>query len=151
MQSVLQTCIERADEWGLQVQGRLNTVNDLPAVDAVYHHQCYKRFRTDSHASRQIDIAGRPTDKEKRKTFEELCSWLEDGSDGELHSLDELRRHMTEKSGNEDWVYGTKQLKNLLFERYGDNVFFAEQKGLKNVVCFRSMASAIINAKWYED
>jgi hypothetical protein len=36
-----------------------------------------------------------------------------------------------------------------LLERYGDNIFFAEISGRKNVICFRDMAARIINDKWY--
>jgi len=40
-------------------------------------------------------------------------------------------------------------LKNKLINRYG--VYFSERKGLKNVVCFGSLASSIISSKWYSE
>ena len=45
MESVLQVCVARADDWALQVKSRLNSINDLPAVDAVYHRSCSVSFR----------------------------------------------------------------------------------------------------------
>ena len=48
-------------------------------------------------------------------------------------------------------VYTTKYLKKKLQARYGDNVYFAEVKGRKNVTCFRNVCSFIISDKWYDE
>ena len=42
---VLQQCDERKDEWSDKVKGRLSSINDLFAADAVYHLQCCNNFR----------------------------------------------------------------------------------------------------------
>ena len=39
-------CLQRNDEWGQNVKGRLEYANDLHAEDAVYHHSCSTNFRT---------------------------------------------------------------------------------------------------------
>ena len=58
---------------------------------------------------------------------------------------------MTEMTENENEdVYYVKRLKQKLQYCYRDHLFFAEVNGRKNVVCFRDMASLIINDKWYE-
>ena len=58
---------------------------------------------------------------------------------------------MTEMTENENEdVYYVKRLKQKLQYCYRDHLFFAEANGRKNVVCFRDMASLIINDKWYE-
>ena len=36
-------------------------------------------------------------------------------------------------------------------DRYGNQIFFVEINGRKNVVCFRGAANHIINDKWYKD
>jgi len=46
-------------------------------------------------------------------------------------------------------VYISKHLKNKLKDKYGNNVYFAEVSGRKNVVCFHNFSSLIINDKWY--
>lgn len=33
-------CDERRDEWSAEVRGRIKSVNDLHAADAVYHQSC---------------------------------------------------------------------------------------------------------------
>jgi len=42
--SLLRCCAERADEWGLQVSGWLQSHNDLIAEEALYYHNLYLRF-----------------------------------------------------------------------------------------------------------
>jgi len=42
-------------------------------------------------------------------------------------------------------------LKANLEAKYDDHLFFAEVRGKRNVICFRNMASCIINEKWYSD
>ena len=77
-----------------------------------------------------------------------LCDWLEEF---EMYTLGELHDPMTDKIENKnDDVYSVKRLKQKLQDHYRDHLSFAEVNGRKNVVCFRDMASLIINDKWYE-
>ena len=46
-------------------------------------------------------------------------------------------------------VYTVKRIKQKLQEFYQENIFFAELNGLKNVVCFKTMAELIKSDKWY--
>lgn len=49
-------------------------------------------------------------------------------------------------------VYIMKRLRQKLEEHYGEHVFFAQIGGSRtDVVCFRNMASFIINEKWHTD
>ena len=59
---------------------------------------------------------------------------------------------MIEKAveGNEYKTYSTKWLKKLQ-QKCGDHVFLSEVNVKNNVVCFRNMATTVINDKWYED
>ena len=81
--------------------------------------------------------------------YSKLCDLLE-VADNELFLLRDLHDKMIELAGN-DYVYSETHLKRKLEEQYGEHVFFAEISGHRNVICFREMASRIINDKWYTD
>ena len=78
--------------------------------------------------------------------FQMLCQWLESEADAELYTLTELHAKMVEVSGGSD-VYTPKRLKQKFHEHYEDFIFFAEVEGRGTVLCFRSMASYIVNDK----
>ena len=60
-------------------------------------------------------------------------------SDAELYTLKELRSKMSELAVD-DSVYCLKGLKQKLQERYGNNLYFADEiEGKSNVVCFQNM------------
>ena len=42
-------------------------------------------------------------------------------------------------------------MKRKLQEKYGDHLFISEVCGRKNVVCFKDMATRLMNEKWCED
>jgi len=77
------------------------------------------------------------------------CHWLESEADAELYTLAELHDKITEFSGRLD-VYTPKRLKKL-HEYYEDFIFFVKVEGRGNVLCFRNMASYIINNKWHSE
>ena len=87
----------------------------------------------------------------KRENFEIACQWLEREAGDALHSVTELHDRMVKACGSADSVYSVKWLKQLLLDKYGDHVFFATVEGKNDVVCFKDMASYIINAKWYQE
>ncbi|KAK6168832.1 hypothetical protein SNE40_020006 [Patella caerulea] len=74
-----------------------------------------------------------------------LCQWLDKDGDAEIFSVDELWEKMCDLAATTD-VYSKKWLKSLLKERYGEHIFFANIGGSrKEAVCFRNMASYIVN------
>lgn len=44
--NILKVCQERNDDWAVAVRGRIETINDLHAADAIYHQTCSVNFRT---------------------------------------------------------------------------------------------------------
>jgi len=84
-----------------------------------------------------------------RRVFNKLCEWLE--SSEKLLTLTELTQTAQTFATSDTQIYSEKWLKHKLTKRYGDHVFFAEVSSRRNVVCFRNMASYIINDKWYAD
>ena len=71
------------------------------------------------------DRSGRPTDVEKMRTLLLLCDWLENNAADGLYRLEELGKQMITISECKV-VYSMKQMKNLLMERYGENICISE-------------------------
>ena len=58
-ESLLRCCAGRADEWGLQVSGWLQSRNDLVAEEALYHHSlylCFTQHRNMVPESSKVDV-----------------------------------------------------------------------------------------------
>ncbi|KAK6179512.1 hypothetical protein SNE40_011847 [Patella caerulea] len=122
----------------------------LVAVEARYHYSCYKDF-TRPRRERKQGSSNRPTDEAKNEYFAMLCQWLDKDGDAEIFSVDELWEKMCDLAATID-VYSKKWLKSLLKERYGEHIFFANIGGSrKEAVCFRIMASYIVNEQWYSE
>ena len=100
--------------------------------------------------------SGRPEDAVNADAFNKLCKWLESSCEDRLYTLEDLQQHMlnyveaTSDTLTEN-VYTTKYLKKKLQAQYGDNVYFTEVNGRKNVTCFRNLCSFIISDKWYDE
>jgi len=152
--TITDCCEQRNDEWALQVLGRLQNCCDLIAVEARYHQSCLPAFyngRSCPNSSNVASNTGRPVCVQKLETFELLCSWIE-LCDDELYTLDDLHDKMLIIAhGDEESVYSKKHLELKLYEKYGDHIFLAKVAGKRNVICFRNMASCVINDKWYSD
>jgi len=145
--TVLQRCMERNDTWSHDVQSRLLVCCDLVAEEAVYHKTCHKNF---CGPVRSMGKGGRPTDKSKDRVLEELCRWMEEDGESELLTLSDLEQKALDIGGGSEF-YSQVWLKEKLTERYGNHIVFAEVRGRKNVICWKKMASYIINTRWYED
>ena len=44
--TLLKVCDSRLDSWAETVKSRILSVHDLPVANAIYHHQCYRNFKT---------------------------------------------------------------------------------------------------------
>ena len=153
-ETIIETCHKRNDAWSVEVLGRLNSCNDLPAEEARYHRVCLSVFLKcrsshvgDNTAGR--NHPGRHPDNNMLITFEKLCDWLEEEDQG-IYTIAELQIKMQELSEDGE-VYSLKHIKRKLEERYAEHIFFAEVCGRKNVICFRNMASHIITNQWYDE
>ena len=82
---------------------------------------------------------GCPTVNAMKSNFKKLCKWLE----MELFTESELHAKMcsfTEKDLN---VYTLQWIENQLQQHYQNSIFFTDEAGPSNVVCFTDMASTI--------
>lgn len=149
-QNTLKVAEERNDQWGLEVRGRLLTCNDLVAEEAVYHRRCSRLFHGKSPSPLNVDSACSTwCDEPKRIAFDKLCEWLEVAEE-QLYTISELHEIMNEMAAGTE-IYSERHMKDMLLERYEGHLVLAQVAGRKNVVCFKNMASSIINEKWYAD
>jgi hypothetical protein len=147
---ILQTCIERNDSWGNEVKGRIQSVNDLHAADAVYHQSCSINFQTMKQIPvlssfeepcRKRHSLGRPMKDVCKIAFEETMKYFE-GNDDEQMTVDELVRKMSEHC---DDPYSAKHVRQKLNERYGQNIIVTSINGKRDVVTFRYTARYILH------
>ena len=148
----LRSCISKRgyDDWALQVQGRLENVNDLHASDAVYHLECHVRFKR--NVIPENVHRGRPINCEAHAAFLKLCEMLECEGENELYTLSQLHSMMISLCGiSEEKAYSMKRLRGLLVERYGDTIYFASRQGSADVVGFKNMCDLILHDKLSSD
>uniref|UniRef100_UPI00358EB1D5 peptidyl-tRNA hydrolase 2, mitochondrial isoform X1 n=1 Tax=Myxine glutinosa TaxID=7769 RepID=UPI00358EB1D5 len=146
-------CKTRSDEWALAVQGRIEYFEgDLHAADCVYHKSCNINFRTmrdipqrfkptESNKRRKM---GRPKDSDQNEAFDKVCSFLEDNDEEQLTITDLVARMEQYLGDSESNAYGNQYMKEQLKKRYGESIFMAEGRGLKDIVTFREKMSQIL-------
>ena len=144
--SMLNICKLRQDQWAFDVQSRIETAGDLFAADAVYYSTCHNEFSKITENS-SVKRVGRPVNSEQELIFECLCDMLEN-CDSELYTLEDLRNKSEVTRGSED-VYIEKTIMNKLNDRYGEHIFCTNICGRRNVLCFKDLASRIVNDSWY--
>ena len=142
-------CNDKNDEWGLQVAGRLALCTDLTAFDGVYHANCRKRFNKRLEEIPTFSKIGRAPDVVKMRAFNRLCEHLEAGCENNMYTLAECHTLMTSFVDGDE-VFGAKHMQNLLKNRYGDGLTFADRQGKRTVLCFRDTTKSILNQEWYD-
>jgi hypothetical protein len=149
-----EVCSVRKDQWSETVLGRLASVNDLRAADAVYHKQCYSNFCTGKDIPRKVDTGdkvkkrkvGRPENEDKKHAFWKVVEYLEQHGD-ELITVDELVTKMTEylvNTGQEP--FSSKHMKTKLKEHFGEKILITLINGKPSVVTLRDTANSILCA-----
>ena len=90
------------------------------------------QFRDESSGSHERRRkCGRPKDAAQEQAFLRMCGFLEMNDEEQLTILD-LQEKMKEFLNNDDPPsYSRKHLKDKLIEHYGDTIFIAEGKRLK--------------------
>ena len=132
---------EKNDDWGQAVLARLETCNDLVAAEAVYHSSCMANFKLNKGGSG--GTRGRPRNVSMTKAFENVCDWLENSAESEVHAIQELYDKMVED--NDGVAYTLKSFREKLKARYKEHVYFLNAVGCKGeLVCFKGMTDYIL-------
>ncbi|KAE8743752.1 hypothetical protein FOCC_FOCC009627 [Frankliniella occidentalis] len=146
-QSFVKRAIERNDDKGTIVHGRLNSVLDIKSAKCKYHADCQVDFflhRTDFVTPKR----GRPRDTKKDAAFETLCAELEKDDECQF-SVSDLAKRLDEIAGEE--VYDVRSLKDRLKSHYGSSGHVTSFPGKHSVFCFKGHADNFIYQKWAEE
>jgi len=93
VETILEVCESRSDDWGLTVKGRIEYyLRDLHAADGLYHHSCCGNFRSFKSVPLEFQNApdakrrksGRPKDEDKYEAFQKMCAYLELNNEEQL-------------------------------------------------------------------
>ena len=87
---------------------------------------------------------GRSADIDMSTGLQIICNWLEEDSDFELYTLNELQEKI-EESGSK--CYPNTRLKQKSEEKYGEHIVFSENFGRSDIVCFKEFAISIVREK----
>ena len=153
-QSIREAILYRSyDDWALTIFGRLESVNELHAEDAVYHKSCYSNFKTGKQlpgahtSSKNNRKRSRPKDILLDEAYAKVCALLmEKEANDEQVTVTELAKFMdnlvshTEKEEGYSVVY----LKKRITEDFKDQVVIGSMDGKADVVTFVSTASKVL-------
>lgn len=153
--AVLKECESRGDEWADAVRARIQSVHDLPAADAMYHHVCSTNFRKKQSmpsrfTSDQPQIkkrkSGRPVDPHVNGTFLKVVQYLEENDDEQV-TVSDLTDKMEEclDESAKGSAYSHRQMKERIMEHFGENVIITNKPGKRNIVTFRRTAASILD------
>ena len=130
-QSIKQYCEERRDDWALEVLGRISSVSDLRAADAIYHKQCSSNFRTKndipdkfankSGIKKRKKYGGSSVDDDRREAFKSVMVLIEDCEEDNPVTLSDLCLKMGEQGVE---PYSEKWMKTQVMSHFGNKVFF---------------------------
>ena len=85
----------------------------------------------------------RPENVQMVKGFQRVCTWLEQISNCEMYTIQDIHSKMDELN-NPYNVFTAKRLKQKLKEQWKDHLYFTELPGQTDVACFKDMASYIL-------
>ena len=142
LKNVLLQCAERRNDLlGQNVKDHLQSCNDLVEEEAIYYIASMPRFKFNKKTVKNV---GRPVDTALMDGFEKICHWLEEEGDCEPYTLNDLQQQIEEMGAK---GYTNKHLKHKLQERYGDHIYFTEDCGRANIVCFKDFANFVVQEK----
>lgn len=146
--TILKVCQERNDDWAVAVRGRIETINDIHAADAIYHQTCSVNFRTGKAVpkaffpdSKKDENRVDPKNCIKENHFKKLVDYLHQHDDEQI-TIKDLVNNINNLCGEN--FYSPVHLKRKLRDHFGDNIIISDIVGKSSVVTFRETAQSIL-------
>ena len=129
--------IDPGDTSATQVKGRLISMNDLVAEEAL-HKLCDTNFSRGSSFNTD-DAGARKQDEFQLELFDEFFTWLETELEHSLFILEQIHQKMIsrDKFSDNSLMYSKKHLRNMLVDRYQEKMYFTSQERRTDVLCFK--------------
>ena len=149
--------MRKNDSWAIAVKGRLNSINDMRADDAVYHNQCSVNFRTGKQTPLRFNKnetqkglksmetnRGRPYDDTRLQAFRNVVLFFEENDDQQV-TITDLTVYMGNllKDSEVD-PYDVRYMKQRLVEHFGDDLVISIVNGKSDVATLKPNASKIL-------
>ena len=136
------------DSWALNVKARVDQSLDFNASEARYHKLCKLQFSRHENKDSNQSVE-RPTDSEKKLTFDSACSWLE--NETEIQSISKFAAKMKDLAETKE-PYWNEYVKELLKKKYGSYVIFQSLgPGKDTLFSFENKTKYLIEEKYKKD
>ncbi|CAH1110828.1 unnamed protein product [Psylliodes chrysocephalus] len=149
----MKACNSRNDLRSARVQFRLLLVNDLPAIDVIYHQACSVNFRKGDPISKvpkyskdelRYKPLGRPMEKDKLDAFPEVCKWFKENDEPVCAQQLVIKIKDFLPVGSEP--YSERHMLQKLKEHFFGNIIVFSKYGLPNMITIgKTVADIILN------
>lgn len=141
----MRICKERNNKENDIILFRITNIDDLEAVSAQYHLNCYASFTREQKSHTR----GRVINTKSKLAFDELCVYINEGDECQ-YSMEQLQTKLREISQSEEELYDAKYLKKMILEYFGSQVVYSSTRRT-SLFSFKDKCIDFCAEKWYND